>query len=611
MLDSPVRSNEPSFESLKIDPKFYAKLVYYQGLESNGFTNSKMPSYLDVTSFVYNCSQVKAEHRETSVEELVELPLEEFFAYFSSIQSPNKVVQLSKLRYTQGKMPCIALWKHMQEVGISLPLQKAMITVNATRSYLDLNAAQKGLDCLETLMPLDEGIIRALDQGKFYRKFLKLYARALSRNGEFEKQREILDELTLSNLKDWEPHMQMAIWHGPGSPQKYADHLSLAQSVSKKMSANAYTLLVHSKQINDQPHKAFQAVIDGSSQHPAARDLNLSGMSVAVQNGEAKKAAKWFEKYLLRFGAGMDIGQIDTFDSFETLQQVTKNYVPIASDPLAKNPLVSIITTVYNAAEFLDTAILSVLAQTYPNFELILIDDASTDRSPKILKQWAEKDKRIKVILKDNNEGTYVSKNRAIQQSNGEFLTFFDSDDWMHPKRLEYHLRHTHVDLVMTTSCWIRMAENGMPSIRRTGGFLHMNPASTFVRRKVFDRVGLFDSVRVGADSEFHWRVIDSYGRDHVEQFKIPLTIGREHANSLTTNGVAAFDENRISPVRQKYWDSWVEWHSRTSPESRFMAFPLSERPFSAPKEISVNAAATHITPNTSSALENAEEASQ
>ena len=99
-------------------------------------------------------------------------------------------------------------------------------------------------------------------------------------------------------------------------------------------------------------------------------------------------------------------------------------------------PLVSIIMPVYNAEKFLRGSISSVLNQTYPHYELVLVNDGSKDSSIDICNEFALKDKRIKVVDKVN-EGVSVARNEGIRLSSGEFIAFIDSDDELDPQFLE------------------------------------------------------------------------------------------------------------------------------------------------------------------------------
>lgn len=102
-----------------------------------------------------------------------------------------------------------------------------------------------------------------------------------------------------------------------------------------------------------------------------------------------------------------------------------------------KENLVSIITPNYNCGRFIAQTIESVLAQTYSHWEMLIIDDCSTDKSYEIALKYAVKDNRIKVMRNEKNSGAAISRNKAIEQAQGEFIAFLDSDDLWMPDKLE------------------------------------------------------------------------------------------------------------------------------------------------------------------------------
>ncbi len=112
--------------------------------------------------------------------------------------------------------------------------------------------------------------------------------------------------------------------------------------------------------------------------------------------------------------------------------------------------MISIIIPVYNADEYIDECIKSVTEQTYSDFELLLIDDGSTDTSSDICKNWECKDSRIKYLFQ-NNSGVSVARNHGIEQARGEFITFIDSDDFVDCRYCEKLLSHMDdaVDIVV------------------------------------------------------------------------------------------------------------------------------------------------------------------
>lgn len=106
-----------------------------------------------------------------------------------------------------------------------------------------------------------------------------------------------------------------------------------------------------------------------------------------------------------------------------------------------KEPLISIITPNYNCGKFISLTIESVLAQSYQNWEMLIVDDCSTDDSYQTALSYAQKDSRIKVFKNEQNSGAAVSRNRAIKESKGEYLAFLDSDDLWSPNKLELQLK--------------------------------------------------------------------------------------------------------------------------------------------------------------------------
>ena len=100
------------------------------------------------------------------------------------------------------------------------------------------------------------------------------------------------------------------------------------------------------------------------------------------------------------------------------------------------NNLVSIITPLYNAERFVRQTIESVLAQTYPHWEMIVVNDGSKDKGPDIVRSYTEKDSRIK-LLNQPNRGCASARNHGLKEAQGRYYCFLDSDDYWDPTFLE------------------------------------------------------------------------------------------------------------------------------------------------------------------------------
>ena len=102
--------------------------------------------------------------------------------------------------------------------------------------------------------------------------------------------------------------------------------------------------------------------------------------------------------------------------------------------------LVSIVTPSYNCADFIGETIDSILSQTYTNWELLITDDCSTDKSREVISSYVEKDSRIKLFKLEKNSGAGVARNNSIKEAKGRFIAFCDSDDRWYPDKLECQL---------------------------------------------------------------------------------------------------------------------------------------------------------------------------
>ena len=125
---------------------------------------------------------------------------------------------------------------------------------------------------------------------------------------------------------------------------------------------------------------------------------------------------------------------------------------------MESQPLVSVIMPCYNMASYVSDSIKSVIAQTYPHWELLIVDDASTDETVNIIKSYAQADSRIKFAIKKQNSGISDTRNLCIQMAQGQFLAFLDADDIWHPEKLEKQLSFMmakNIGFTYSTYDWI------------------------------------------------------------------------------------------------------------------------------------------------------------
>lgn len=186
---------------------------------------------------------------------------------------------------------------------------------------------------------------------------------------------------------------------------------------------------------------------------------------------------------------------------------------------MKEQPLVSVLMTAYNREKYIAEAIESVLASTYTNFELIIVDDCSTDNTLAIAKSYEKKDSRIKVYRNEKNLKDYPNRNKAAGYAKGKYLKFLDSDDTIYPTGLAYSVEqmekypeasfglsmidndHSHPSVLMTSEEVIR--NHFFKSTHLSTG-----PTGTIIKRELFEKIGGFDPrFRMASDSFFNIKV--------------------------------------------------------------------------------------------------------
>lgn len=184
--------------------------------------------------------------------------------------------------------------------------------------------------------------------------------------------------------------------------------------------------------------------------------------------------------------------------------------------------LVSVIIPCYNQAYFLGEAIESVLAQTYPNFEIILVDDGSTDNTAAVTARYP-----VVRYVRQENQGTAAARNRGFQESAGSYLVFLDADDRLLPEAFETGLNclNAHPECGLVFGLCKFIAHDGsflltpQPPPRQGVDYVAMlrrclinHPAQVLCRRAVFDSTIAFDtSLVVCSDYDFYLRVARSW----------------------------------------------------------------------------------------------------
>jgi glycosyltransferase involved in cell wall biosynthesis len=169
-------------------------------------------------------------------------------------------------------------------------------------------------------------------------------------------------------------------------------------------------------------------------------------------------------------------------------------------------PFVSVLMTAYNREAYIAEAIESVLASTYTNFELIIVDDRSKDRTIEIARAYEKKDSRVKVYVNEVNLGDYQNRNKAAGYAKGKYLKYLDSDDIIYPHGLV-----TMVDAMekfpevgVGFSAYKGIDNSILPFLLTSlqayeehyfnGGLLYTGPTGAIYKRDFFEKIGNFDT---------------------------------------------------------------------------------------------------------------------
>ena len=232
---------------------------------------------------------------------------------------------------------------------------------------------------------------------------------------------------------------------------------------------------------------------------------------------------------------------------------------------------VSVIVPAHEAAGSLPAALRSLAAQSYPDLEILVVDDASRDATFETASAAARRDPRIRPLRAERNGGAYAARNLGLAHATGEFVTTHDADDWSHPRKIETQLRAFLRDplTMATTVTWARVRAD----LRCTTGWrlddavMHMSYSSLMLRREAARRLGPWDEIRAGADSEYLWRARAVLGREAVVHLApgAPLAFGLDEAGSLTRAGATHLVTNHHG-LRHLYREV-VRHHLRTAPD--------------------------------------------
>lgn len=202
--------------------------------------------------------------------------------------------------------------------------------------------------------------------------------------------------------------------------------------------------------------------------------------------------------------------------------------------------MISVIVPVYKVESYLDRCVQSVLCQSFPNFELILVDDGSPDNCGKICDEYAHKDNRIKVIHKENG-GLSEARNYGIDSATGEWLFFLDSDDWIHPQTLEKLYKAATENNVLVSMCGYSETECESPAVDIYEKAEMWLPKELYLKHRI--------------TSTTAWAKL--YKTDCFKNIRYP--IGKLHEDEFVTYRIL-FEQEKIAFIDQPYYAYFINY---------------------------------------------------
>lgn len=165
----------------------------------------------------------------------------------------------------------------------------------------------------------------------------------------------------------------------------------------------------------------------------------------------------------------------------------------------AENPLISVITPVYNAAQYIKETIDSIQSQTYSNWELVLVDDGSTDNSDALYLEMSKKDPRIRFERFLTNQGAAFCRNRATELATGDYIAFLDADDLWAPEKLEVQLRFMQKeDCAVSFTSYLHIDEKGKSLHKRIVALPSLSYKKQYRNNYIGNLTGMYNAKKIG-----------------------------------------------------------------------------------------------------------------
>ncbi|MET3351803.1 UNVERIFIED_ORG: glycosyltransferase involved in cell wall biosynthesis [Arthrobacter sp. UYEF1] len=260
--------------------------------------------------------------------------------------------------------------------------------------------------------------------------------------------------------------------------------------------------------------------------------------------------------------------------------------VPSGYLPVTDGPLVSIIMPTHNGSDLIETAVSSLVNQTWRNIEILIVDDCSDDYHRSRVEKLRQLDPRIVVLRQEKNLGAYCARNLGLGAATGQFVTVHDDDDWSHHQKIEIQVRHLldNTEFLANMSQHARSTPNlNFLRINNNPQFCQPNFSSLLVRAAAIKDLGGWDPVNRGADAEFRDRLVAAYGAAIPVVGDVPLSFTRTREGSLTSGEMW---RGYVASSRLLYLAAYKRWHASASDTGNFAVNIRSDRAFPVPQSM-------------------------
>lgn len=388
--------------------------------------------------------------------------------------------------------------------------------------------------------------------------------RKLVADGFVEKAYSLLKETALTFEKKsvrQEAAWELAVWHArqnrPEDDRECIQWLNLAidSHSTPEKARRAAIIRAECLARMGKPKKAAEAIENSLQLKPVA------GLMLAAANlaNTFESKMDWLNKAFALYNLAAVKGSADgKLTAFGRLNRT------IESKPRrcrVKDPLVTIILYVFNNEQTVQIAMESLLSQKFGDFEILVIDDGSSDSSRKVIRKY-KRDRRIRLIRTGNKRGPYVARNKALMVARGKYVTCHYAGSWSHPEKIGIQAAHleNHPEYIANKTQFALVDDNlrfywpGEP-----GRFIKLNLNSLMFRREeVMYKLGCWDTARIGPDEELILRMRKEFGEECIARLETgPVTLVNKRY-AVVTEYFGIVSRDYANPVLREYVDSFT-----------------------------------------------------